>query len=219
MNELVYLKNDEAVCDSLQVAEKFGKRHDTVVRAISNLRKNVEIEQRKMFRNSQYKDSQGRTYPKYEMNRKGFAILVMGFNGKDAVHWKLLYSDAFEKMENLIKEKSTETWVETRKSGKLTRKAETDTIQKLVGYAKEQGSAHADMLYMTYSKLANKMAGIQKRDEATVTQLNNLSLMENVILHIIDNGIMVQRHYKDIYKDCKKRLETIKDLAYLEQAV
>ena len=26
MNELVYLKNDEAVCDSLQVAEKFGKR-------------------------------------------------------------------------------------------------------------------------------------------------------------------------------------------------
>ena len=219
MNELVYLKNDEAVCDSLQVAEKFGKRHDTVVRAISNLRKNVEIEQRKMFRNSQYKDSQGRTYPKYEMNRKGFTILVMGFNGKDAVHWKLLYSDAFEKMENLIKEKSTETWVETRKSGKLTRKAETDTIQKLVGYAKEQGSAHADMLYMTYSKLANKMAGIQKRDEATVTQLNNLSLMENVILHIIDNGIMVQRHYKDIYKDCKKRLETIKDLAYLEQAV
>ena len=206
MNELVYLKNDEAVCDSLQVAEKFGKRHDTVVRAISNLRKNVEIEQRKMFRNSQYKDSQGRTYPKYEMNRKGFTILVMGFNGKDAVHWKLLYSDAFEKMENLIKEKSTETWVETRKSGKLTRKAETDTIQKLVGYAKEQGSAHADMLYMTYSKLANKMAGIQKRDEATVTQLNNLSLMENVILHIIDNGIMVQKHYKDIYKDCKKRV-------------
>jgi Rha family phage regulatory protein len=217
MNELVYLKSDEAVCDSLQVAEKFGKRHDTVVRAISNLRKNVEIEQRKMFRNSQYKDSQGRTYPKYEMNRKGFTILVMGFNGKDAVHWKLLYSDAFEKMENLIKEKSTETWVETRKSGKLTRKAETDTIQKLVGYAKEQGSAHADMLYMTYSKLANKMAGIQKRDEATVTQLNNLSLMENVILHIIDNGIMQQKHYKDIYKDCKKRLETVKDLACLEQ--
>lgn len=37
MNELVYLKNDEAVCDSLQVAEKFGKRHDRVLRAIENL--------------------------------------------------------------------------------------------------------------------------------------------------------------------------------------
>ena len=30
MNELVYLKNDKAVCDSLQVAEKFGKEHKNV---------------------------------------------------------------------------------------------------------------------------------------------------------------------------------------------
>ena len=37
MTELVYLKNDEAVCSSLQVAEKFGKRHDRVLRAIDNL--------------------------------------------------------------------------------------------------------------------------------------------------------------------------------------
>lgn len=40
MNELVYLKNDVAVCDSLQVAEKFGKRHADAIRAIENLIKN-----------------------------------------------------------------------------------------------------------------------------------------------------------------------------------
>ena len=34
MNELVYLKNDEAVCDSLQVAEKFGKEHKNVCRVL-----------------------------------------------------------------------------------------------------------------------------------------------------------------------------------------
>ena len=161
-------------------------------------------------------DSKGRTYEKYIMNRKGFTILVMGFNGKDAMHWKLMYSDAFDEMESFIKEKTTQTWIETRQAGKLTRKAETDTIKKLVEYAKGQGSTHADMLYMTYSKLANKMAGIQKRDEATVMQLNSLSLMENIILHVIDTGILTGKHYKEIYKDCKKRLETVKDLAYLE---
>lgn len=91
-----------------------------------------------------------------------------------------------------------------------------DTIQKLVEYAKGQGSSHAEMLYMTYSRLANKMAGINKRDEATVMQLNNLSLMENIILHEVDLGIMKGKHYKEIYKDCKERLETVKDLAYLE---
>ena len=37
MNELVYLKNDEAVCDSLQVAEKFGKRHDKLIAEIRRM--------------------------------------------------------------------------------------------------------------------------------------------------------------------------------------
>ena len=37
MNELVYLKNDEAVCDSLQVAEKFDKAHRSVLRDIDSL--------------------------------------------------------------------------------------------------------------------------------------------------------------------------------------
>lgn len=218
MNELVYLKNDEVVCDSLQVAEKFGRRHDNVMRAISNLLKNEEVKKRKLFRVSRHEDSKGRTYEKYIMNRKGFTILVMGFNGDEAMHWKLMYSDAFDQMESFIKEKSTQTWVETRKAGKLTRKAETDTIKKLVDYAKTQGSEHSEKLYMTYSKLANKMAGISKRDEATVMQLNNLSLIENIILHVIDTGILTGKHYKEIYQDCKKRLETVKDLAYLESA-
>lgn len=153
MEELVYLKNDEAVCSSLQVAEKFGKRHDRVLRAIDNLLESL---------------------PKNGETSKMFIL--------------------------------------------SNRKAETDTIQKLVEYAKEHGSGHAEMLYMTYSKLANKMAGVKNRDEATVKQLNDLSLMENIILHEIDLGIMKGKHYKEIYKDCKNRLETVKDLAYLEIA-
>ena len=191
MNELVYLKNDEAVCDSLQVAEKFGKEHKNVLQSIDNLiaeNSAVKI----MFKISSYK------------------------TGREALEWKLQYIRAFNQMENFIREKSTQMWVETRKAGKLTRKAETDTIQKLVEYAKGQGSSHAEMLYMTYSRLVNKMAGINKRDEATVMQLNNLSLMENIILHEVDLGIMQGKHYQEIYRDCKKRLEAVKDLAYLE---
>ncbi|MGO5051460.1 Rha family transcriptional regulator [Lachnospiraceae bacterium LCP25S3_G4] len=216
MHELVYLKNEEAVCDSLQVAEKFHKRHDNVMQSIRGLLK-IEDTQ-KMFHLSSYKEEQnGQRYPKYYMNRDGFSLLVMGFTGQKALEWKLQYIKAFNQMESFIKEKSTQTWVETRKAGKLTRKAETDTIKNLVEYAKNQGSKHSDMLYMTYSRLANKMAGVKSRDEATITQLHNLSLMENIILHVIDTGILQGKGYKDIYKDCKNRLETIKDLAYLEQ--
>lgn len=218
MNELVYLKNDEAVCDSLQVAEKFEKRHADVIRAIENLIKNDPTQNCvRCFKKGKYKDAKGELRPMYLMNRDGFTFLVMGFTGNKANEWKWQYIKAFNQMENIIREKSTQTWIETRAAGKLTRKAETATIQKLVEYAKSQGSTHAEMLYMTYSKLANKMAGIEKRDEATVMQLNNLSLIEHIILNVIDAGILQEKSYKTIYQDCKNRLELVKDLAYLEQ--
>ena len=205
------------------MAKKFGKRHDKLISEIERMYSDLigkgcaQNGGDPLFIKSSYVHPQNKqTYPFYIMNRDGFSLLVMGFTGKEALEWTLQYIKAFNQMGNFIREKSTQVWVETRKAGKLTRKAETDTIQKLVEYAKVQGSSHAEMLYMTYSKLANKMAGINKRDEATVMQLNNLSLMENIILHEIDLGIMQGKHYKEIYKDCKKRLETVKDLAYLE---
>ena len=219
MNELVFLKNDEAMTDSLLVAEMFGKRHDSVIRAIETiiggLPKNVDTP--KLFLKTWYTQEQNnQRYTKYLMNRDGFSLLVMGFTGKKALEWKLKYIEAFNKMETVIREKSTSAWIETRKAGQLTRKAETDIIKKLVEYAKSQGSEHADKLYMTYSRLANKMANIQKRDQATTQQLNNLSLMENIILHEIDNGILAEKHYKQIYQDCKQRLELMRNVAYLE---
>ena len=45
MNDLVYLKNDEAMTDSLTVAENFKRRHDDVVRSIEKLiERNKEVE-------------------------------------------------------------------------------------------------------------------------------------------------------------------------------
>lgn len=219
MDELVYLNNDEAVCDSLLVAEKFGKRHADVLEKIEKIIAEDSTENSvQCFKLTSYTDETGKSNKMYHMNRDGFTFLVMGFTGKKANEWKWNYINAFNSMEAILRERSTEAWLETRQQGKLTRKAETDVIQKLVEYAKEQGSEHADMLYMTYSKLANKMAGIKKRDEATVSQLNNLSLMENIILNCIQSGIMLEKHYKVIYQDCKRRLEAFKDIAYLEVA-
>ncbi len=220
MEELVYLsKKDEAVCSSLQVAEKFGKRHADVIRAINNLLENDSTQNCvRCFNKSSYADAKGEKRPMYVMNRDGFTFLVMGFTGNKANEWKWQYIKAFNKMEEFIKEKKSQKWIDERKAGKLTRKSETDTIKRLVEYAKEQGSTHSEMLYTVYSKLANSMAGVKSRDEATRRELNNLSLMEHIILCEIDKGIVANKPYKEIYKDCKERLETVKELAYLEIA-
>lgn len=216
MNELVYLKNDEAMTDSLMVADSFGKLHKDVLEKIEKILADSAENSAQCFKLSHYKDASGKMNKRYLMNRDGFTFLVMGFTGKKADKWKWEYIHAFNSMESVIREKSTQTWIETRRAGKLTRKSETDTLKRLVEYAREQGSDHADMLYVTYTKLANRMAGIESRDRATVMQLNNLSLMEHIILHVVDTGILTEKHYKEIYKDCKARLESLKDLAYLE---
>lgn len=217
MEELILIVNNEAVCDSLIVADKFNKRHDNVIRDIRNLLKNEEIKNRKLFTQSKYADAKGRTYIKYLMNRKGFTILAMGFNGNEALHWKLAYSDAFDAMEEMLKERNTQLWIEQRIQGKLIRNKETGIIKQLIHYAKEQGSTHADMLYMTYSKLANKMTGISDRDLATFQQLSELSFIENIILNQIRVGMEKNLYYKEIYKNCKRQIELFKDIAYLER--
>lgn len=214
MDDLVSIKNDEAVCDSLQVAERFHKNHQHVLEAIDNLTvENSTVEE--MFFESTYKAENGHTYRKFYMNRDGFSLLAMGFKGKKALEWKLQYIKAFNQMESMLKERNTQLWIEQRNQGKLTRKSETDVIKKLVEYAKEQGSEHSQMLYLTYSRLANKMSGITDRELATINQLNELSFIENIILNQILLGMNREMHYKDIYQDCKRRIELFKDVAYL----
>ncbi|MCD5445407.1 Rha family transcriptional regulator [Lactobacillus delbrueckii] len=103
MNELVILKENKAVTTSLKVAESFGKRHRDVMRNISNLTaQNCAVG--KMFAKSTYLNRQNHEQPIYYMNRDGFSLLVMGFTGKKALDFKLKYIDAFNKMEQTIKE-------------------------------------------------------------------------------------------------------------------
>lgn len=215
MNELVYLKDNEAMTDSLKVAEAFGKRHDRVLRAIDSIKNDSPQKWGQCFKESEYKDASGKENRMFYMNEKAFSVLVMGFTGKKALEWKWKYADAFEKMRNYISEQHTIEWKQMRETGKLTRKAETDVIKELVELAREQGSTHSDMLYMTYSKLANKMAGVNKRDEATFTQLNDLNIFEQIILNIIRQGIIADRNYKQIYQDCKERCEAAKQIAFI----
>ena len=210
MNELVYLKNDQALTDSLKVAEMFEKKHKHVLEKIEKILNDSAENSAQCFHKTKYKDASGKWNTKYLINRDGFTFLAMGFTGKKADAWKWKYIDAFNQMEKIITEKQTTIWIETRQQGKLIRKDETDVLKKLVEYAREQGSGHADMLYMTYTKLANKMAGITTRDSATNSQLNELSVMERIIANLVLDEMARDIHYKQIYKDCKERLETVK---------
>lgn len=104
--DLILVRNNEPVTTSLLVAEKFNKRHDRVLRAIENLLGSLPKNGVSYFFRGTYKDKSGKSNPMYYMTQDGFALLVMGFTGKEALSWKLKYIDAFNQMRKLIESKS-----------------------------------------------------------------------------------------------------------------
>ena len=103
-------KDGQIVVSSRDVAERFGKEHKNVIRAIETLieeslfSESSILSSQKMFIENAYKvDDNNKLYKEYLMTRDGFTLLAMGFTGKEAFKFKLAYIEAFNKMEEALK--------------------------------------------------------------------------------------------------------------------
>ncbi|WP_276804608.1 Rha family transcriptional regulator [Lactobacillus hominis] len=108
MNNLVVMKNQQAVTDSLTVAEAFDKKHKHVLESIDKKINSAEnsAQFQKMFLETTYQDASGKSNRMYYMNRDGFTFIAMGFTGRKADEFKLKYIQAFNEMEEHIREQS-----------------------------------------------------------------------------------------------------------------
>lgn len=102
MTELLTISNGQPTASSRDIAEHFGKRHDHVLRDIETLGKDLP-NFGEMFFDTEIPDSYGRQQRAYLMNRDGFTLLAMGFTGKEALEWKVKYMNAFNAMEQEIR--------------------------------------------------------------------------------------------------------------------
>lgn len=102
MNRLVVINNNQIVVSSKDLAERFGKAHKDVLENIRNILV-AENSATKFFQETStvYR---GQQFPFYLMNRDGFSLLAMGFTGKKALQWKLKYIEAFNEMEETLKQ-------------------------------------------------------------------------------------------------------------------
>ena len=103
MDEIILRnENGQILASSREVAEKFGKERKHVNETIKKLMvENSTVKD--MFILTQYKSSRGRMENEYLMNRDGFSLIAMGFTGKKALEWKLKYINAFNSMEEKLK--------------------------------------------------------------------------------------------------------------------
>lgn len=101
MNDIILsTQNGEPVASSREVAKRFGKEHKHVLAAIRQIL--VAENSATIFFHETAFEYRGQRFPEYLMNRDGFALLAIGFTGKEAVTWKLKYIEAFNQMEKQL---------------------------------------------------------------------------------------------------------------------
>lgn len=108
MENLVVYEGGKALTTSRKVAEKFGKRHADLLRAIQEM----ELPDNYLERNFalvEYFDLKGEKRPEYIISRDGFTLLAMGFTGKKAMQFKIDYLEAFNRMEQELK---SDNWMQ-----------------------------------------------------------------------------------------------------------
>ena len=135
--KLVEIENNQPVTTSLQVAEVFEKNHRDVLKAIDELKEGVAQNIADLFYEDTYIHPQNKQeYRQMIMNRDGFTLLAMGFTGSKALKFKLDYINAFNKMENHIRESQTNLPTSPMEALKLMFQATEETqgeVEKVKG--------------------------------------------------------------------------------------
>ena len=100
-------------------------------------------------------------------------------------------------------------WLETRDIVKAKNNYMNDIIKEFTRYAKAQGSRNFNRYYTIFSQLANKSVKIENgnRSFANKQKLLYLNAIMGIIEEKISEGISQKNYYKDIYKECKSRVE------------
>lgn len=95
-------ENGKVYVSSRDIANVFGKEHSKILRDIRALPQD-DFNQAN-FGLVEYTDKKGEKRPEYLLTRDGFSMLVMGFTGEKAYLWKVSFIEAFNKLEQTVKE-------------------------------------------------------------------------------------------------------------------
>ena len=214
MKDLVFRgQNDQVLTTSLKVAEVFEKEHKHVLDAVRKLFTAENSAVKQMFQESTYLNERNQSQPMFVMNRDGFTLLAMSFNGKKALEFKIAYINAFNNMEAELKSQQT----------KQLSAAESllQSVQLLVAHERQLAILEHNQKNMqgAISSLYDKVYGMQFETDMVKQKLNNEIDRYTVIGYCSAHNIPMTRKEASIIggacsRMCKKRnipLESIAD--------
>ena len=207
----LYEKDGQPFCDSLQIAETFGKRHDHVIRDIeTSLSVFQEIGTPKFGESNFTKDAyislQNKKQPKYLLTKDGFAYITMGFTGKKAAIFKIDYITRFNDMESFIK-------------SLLTAKLEHPTWTEAIMMSHEEPkhyhfSNEANMINRIVlgidAKSFRQQYGIKDgfsiRPYLTSTQIKSVETLQRIDIGLLESGVEYNERKQILTTSYNKRL-------------
>lgn len=212
MNDVILsMQNGEPVVSSRQIAESFEKRHDHVMRDIEDIMRGLPKNgDTPMFYKTEYVHKQnGQTYPMYLMNRDGFTLLAMGFNGKAALEWKLKYIAAFNKMEKKLTEQPKLTRSQLLATALIAAHEELEEKDKQIAELTPKGIFADAVSASSQSILVGEMAKLLSQNGIQMGQNRLFSWMR-------ENGYLIKDRKRTDYnmptqKSMELRLFEIKE--------
>jgi phage regulator Rha-like protein len=140
MNELVTVRGNDLFTDSFKIANGSEIEHESVMSMINKYRDDIEYFGR--LKSSDFKSEHGQTIKYYNINEpQATFLLTLLRNSRPVVEFKKRLTQEFYRMRQILIEKQSADWQQSRLSGKKVRKDETDIIlTKLIPRAEAQGS-------------------------------------------------------------------------------
>lgn len=212
----IIINNDNGTLtvSSLQVAEDFEKQHKHILNAISKLESEIQPAENsaRYFLSSSYVDAKGENRKCYNLTRDGFSLLVMGFTGKKALEWKLKYIEAFNLMEQKIRERYSDIspqlqfLIDMERKQKQLEKKQEELESKIADISEiRDNTIKATFEYGRISSELQK--SISKTVKIRCIDICGTAQMYEAVHKSIENTI---------YSDIKKRFEvsSYRELAY-----
>lgn len=214
--ELVKLVGNEPVTSTLILAEGMKLQHRAVMSLVTKYKAELEEHGFVTFEMSQIK-GRGRRWQFAWLNEEQFVFLVtLMRNSENVLKFKSILTREFFKQKKLIAhlltQRQNNEWLQQREQGKISRRAQTDTIKEFVEYAKAQGSESAKYYYPKLTNMENKALFILEdrypnvRDVLSGQQLQILASADLTIKRALAYGMEQKMHYRDIYEMAKERI-------------
>jgi len=228
---IVKILKGEVICNSLELAEYFGKSHAFVLKAVNKAIENLKKDEVKIdfisayFKKSNYLDKYNREKPKFNITFKGFNLVGLAFTGEKAFVHRVKFIDAFESLlktvtENKLLAKTNlqdSVMIQLRKETKEARSKMTSAINEyfLPQRVAEnlETSQFVSRYIASFTRLTYKSLGITmpkgviaNRDVLSARELIKVEDVELKIATSIKKHIDNKVHYKEVYQLIKKDL-------------